>query len=542
MNIKQTAKLHNKFEIKVVNKDTGEIRQTAYAYNVVTDNYFKMRFGMLSSDISMTSSLSYIGVGTGSGTPAITDTALFTSLLHRSATTLETHYEYPTSYVTRQIKINADECNGQNITEVGLEVHYTYGLWSSDGYVLCTHAMLQDAEGHQIAIHKTDVDVVYITATFYCTFTPSGFGNNGVYPSAPNNILVKWIMNGTTELIVRSNHFPLERASQLYDLYDFTKSFTFTNGTGNFENLTWELPVMTILDSEFNNHVPSVIGIPGIGAFCFPDSSVFPDYLVEHLVLGEGDGSTKVFNIKAPLIKEGTVRIFVNNDELQEEAFEVDCESNCVDNRENYYTADMNCQMENVQFGDLLSRSPSTSYQYQDPLYWGKYPISGNVYSNTCQVKQTTPIWIDFGEAKFCNQLRIDQPSIASATLEAIRIEYSDDNENWTPVTYTRTMAQNTIYNYLWKWEGVSARYWRVYSAGYTWTYTLYYSSSSTGTRNGTTHIKSTFYLGKSVPGLTLMTAPQAGQAVDATYELEKPFKTENNIMRLTCSIQLQRG
>ena len=106
----------------------------------------------------------------------------------------------------------------------------------------------------------------------------------------------------------------------------------------------------------------------------------------------------------------------------------------------------MNCQMENVQFGNLLTRSPSTSYQYQDPLYWGKYPISGNVYPTSCQIKQATPIWIDFGEAKFCNQLRIDQPSIASATLEAIRIEYSDDNENWTPVTYTRTVSQNTIY------------------------------------------------------------------------------------------------
>ena len=164
------------------------------------------------------------------------------------------------------------------------------------------------------------------------------------------------------------------------------------------------------------------------------------------------------------------------------------------------------------------------------------------MYPTSCQIKQATPIWIDFGEAKFCNQLRIDQPSISSATLEAIRIEYSDDNESWTPVTYTRTVSQNTIYNYLWKWEGVSARYWRVYSAGYTWSYTLYYSNSSTGTRNGTTHIKSTFFLGKSVPGLTLLTAPLAGQAVDASYKLEKPFKTENNIIRLTCSIQLQRG
>jgi hypothetical protein len=45
-----------------------------------------------------------------------------------------------------------------------------------------THAMLQDSEGNQIAIAKTDVDVVYITATFYATYTPSGFGRQRCVP------------------------------------------------------------------------------------------------------------------------------------------------------------------------------------------------------------------------------------------------------------------------------------------------------------------------------------------------------------------------
>ncbi len=89
-------------------------------------------------------------------------------------TTLETVYEYPTSHTTKQIKLEATECNGSTITEVALEGYYS-GTFSSYYYIM-SHAMLQDSEGNRIAIAKTDSDVVYITATFYATCTPSGFG------------------------------------------------------------------------------------------------------------------------------------------------------------------------------------------------------------------------------------------------------------------------------------------------------------------------------------------------------------------------------
>jgi hypothetical protein len=186
MQIKEKVLLHNKFDVKVVDSRTGEVKQTATAYNVILNYYFNSR--LLDSPMYKTSDLlTYIAIGTGTGTPAITDTGLFTHLTRKAVTTLETVYEYPTSHTTRQIKLEATECNGYNITEVGFEA-YRSGTWSSY-YYLMTHAMLQDSEGNQIAIAKTDVDVVYITATFYATYTPSGFGDNGVYPVAEKIIL-----------------------------------------------------------------------------------------------------------------------------------------------------------------------------------------------------------------------------------------------------------------------------------------------------------------------------------------------------------------
>lgn len=548
MNIKQEIRRHNKFEVTVCDTVTGVVKQEAVAYNIITDDFFKMKFGVFATGndpIYPTANMTYISVGTGTGTPAITDTALFTALLHRESTLLETHYEYPTSYIVRQIKLNADEYNGQTLTEVGLEHYYTYGMWSSAGYKLCTHAMLQDAEGNQIAIAKTDTDVVFIRATFYCTFTQTGWGDNGVYPEASKNTLIQWLLHGTDSLLVRTSRYPIEHSSDLNNDYEYTKTYRVFDGRGNMTSMTFNLPEITILDTEFNTHVVKNIGIAGFGAFQFPDASAFPDYAVTRLTLGDGDGETTEYNIKCPCIKPDSVHIYVGDVEKTEGTdYTIDLESNCNDARENYHTAGMNCKMANVSFGNMSSKSPSTSYYYLDPLYWGLYRSSEYLYPANVTVNADTPIWIDFGEAKECNALRIDCKALASASIGNFRIEYSEDNEHWTAVTATReeTVYSSSYTYYKWKWEPVSARYWRCYISGYNWTYTLNYSSSSMGTRDGTTHIKSSFYLGKSKPGLVFTTPPAEGETVETSYLLNVPFKTPNNLMRIACSVQLQRG
>lgn len=546
MELKQNVKLHNKFEITVCDAKTGKEKQKAYAYNVVLDNFFKMRLRQLDGDnqAGYRNSMAYIGVGTGTGTPAATDTGLFTTLLHRSANLVEQHYEYPTSYITRQIKINADEYNGQTFTEVGLEAYYTVGMWSTPTYMLCTHAMIQDAEGNTIAISKTDTDVVYINATFYCTFTRNGFGNNGIFPTAANNIIVKYLFMGNTELIVRSGRFAAQNATDVANDYIFTKSFDFANTTGDYANMTLNLPVMTILDSEFNNHIVKNLVITGIGGFQFPDAAAFPDYNINRLVLGEGDGATTDFNIKCPLIKSGTIKIYVGDTELAASEYDVDYESNCIDARENYYTAGMKLDGIHAKFGNTASKNPDTSYQYRDPLYWGIYPVSGYVYPYYCTVTAAEPIWIDLGSAKECNRLRIDNNKINTSYVDNLKIQYSNDNETWTDAAYTRseTAFSSSIYYYTFSFAMTTARYWRVFIPNYSWNYYFYYYNSGMGTRDNTTHIKSSFFLGKSVPGLVLHTAPADGQTVEASYKIDIPFKTVNNLMRISGSVVLQRG
>lgn len=368
MKIQERAVLHNRFDVKVVEAVSGKIKQTAVGFNVITNYYFNSR--LTGSPLSKTADLfRYIAVGTGTGTPAVTDTALFSHLTRKAVTTLETVYEYPTSHTTKQIKLEATECNGSTITEVALEGYYS-GTFSSYYYIM-SHAMLQDSEGNRIAIAKTDTDVVYITATFYATCTPSGFGTNGIYPTAENNYLFRWLLTGSTDGTVRFSRYPLEYSSDMNTKYHGSKSYTFSNGTGNTTTYQYDLPVITFLDSECNNRLVKHLGVAGVGAFTFPNHEVFPPYQVNQIVIGEGDGETQEFNIKAPLIQAGTARVYLDGEELTEGTdFVVDYENNCGDWYENYHTAALTCRNTGVTFGDLASKTPSSSYDYRDPLAW----------------------------------------------------------------------------------------------------------------------------------------------------------------------------
>ena len=162
MEINTQVGLHNKFDIVLKSADTGEIRQTATAYNVVLNKYFTR----LSLNSAWPGNVA-ICVGTGSGTPAVTDNDLFTFLALKATSrgnivSVQNHKKYSTTYTST---FTETEANGL-ITEVGL----SSGTNSSSRYV-CTHAMLQNEHGQQTTINKTNTDVLIITATLFADIT-----------------------------------------------------------------------------------------------------------------------------------------------------------------------------------------------------------------------------------------------------------------------------------------------------------------------------------------------------------------------------------
>ena len=146
--------LHNKFEIEVVDIKTGKVKQKETIYNIVVNQMFTR----LCAGNTYFTGISY---GTGTGTPDVSRTGLFTYLGHKAADIIETKKDFVNNefFIRKRIQIMPEEHVGSYLTEVGV----AYGTGNS----ITTHALITDSEGHPISIYKTDLDVINIYATVY---------------------------------------------------------------------------------------------------------------------------------------------------------------------------------------------------------------------------------------------------------------------------------------------------------------------------------------------------------------------------------------
>lgn len=178
------ASIHNRFDIEVVDAKTGEVKQRAQAENVICDSWWNR----LSESKAM-----LIAFGSGAGTPSASDTTLFQQVGAKSiANTTYNKIDQinHVASVTRSVQLTESEYVGKTLTEVGLA--------TSSG-AITTHAMLQDMNGNQINILKTDTDIINIYATVYAHWKPT-YNDGSVVVSAEvyeGNNLVYFLCGGT---------------------------------------------------------------------------------------------------------------------------------------------------------------------------------------------------------------------------------------------------------------------------------------------------------------------------------------------------------
>jgi hypothetical protein len=182
-NVEMQATMHNNFVFEVVDKNTGEVKQTAKAENLVTKlgkkNFFRSLFRSSAPDMP-TAVYKIMKIGSGTGTFTDTMTAMIKEELSLATTVVNTTREITSDrlYVKKDLKaiINYNQLNGINISEVG--------LWSGKGSYdnetavgLATHAFITDSQGNPITILKTETDIIYIYATVYFTVTHNAGAN-----------------------------------------------------------------------------------------------------------------------------------------------------------------------------------------------------------------------------------------------------------------------------------------------------------------------------------------------------------------------------
>lgn len=494
--------VHNKFEIELRDAKTGELKQSAIGFNVVTNRFFTL--------LSQRSSkLGYIHLGSGTGTPKITDTSLFTFKTAKQATVVETVRAYPTSHVRKSITLGPADSAGVTFTEVG----FASGTSST---TLTTHSMLQDSEGNQIAIYKSDSDVLTVYATFYCTIA-TDTSAECVLPSLSNNALIPAIISDSyaSMTLYFSGEAPLEHSD------DITKAAITTVGissTADTTNYQWILKATRLDYTAGNSHMFSAVGIPNIAAWTLPNSTVFPNVRLTDIPVGTGDDATTEFDLPIPLIVSGSEIIRVNG---------------VVMERGTDYT--INYRQPNKDYPELLPCcDPDNVTPTGGLVGTGHGLMTWNQNSNPNSVSPTNPLIFDFGSVQTFNRITAPENWLYASTWQAYgAIDYSTDGENWTTAYsgYNRSENGRTAIDLTLR-HAVQARYWRLRVTNVSWSYDITH----------TPQLWPNLCIWKEEPGLVFTNPPADGAAIEIDCTIDRPIKNENWVLDFSCAVQFTRG
>lgn len=324
MELKQNISIHNRFDIEVIDAKTGEVKQKAKAENIILNRLWT---ALLADNGNRY--FGYIFYGSGSGTPAATDSTLFNHVAAvwvkdsevdgMSGYTYTCDLKNGTASARGMIQLDENTSVGVTITEVGIG----YGT-SADN--LCTHAMLQDMNGNPISITKTDTDIINIYATVYAHWTQIGvlyLDSEFWYSSSNRSALIKGWVLGTTKTRYSTPPFPI--------YCNFAKEGSYQyNGENNYQRNYFGSQRDATMSFDVSNkkaiftlarYAVADANAGGIGALwanCYFSqhgirlhvSDFYAGDDITGEAVGTGDGSTKTFALKFDFPEQA--KIYVN--------------------------------------------------------------------------------------------------------------------------------------------------------------------------------------------------------------------------------------
>jgi len=494
--------IHNRFDIEVRDSKTNELKQKAVSYNIVLDKFFNF---LMTNQKKML----YIHVGTGTGTPVVTRTQLFTFLGAKATSVVETQKAYPVSYIKRSIVLSPSNFVGAKITEVGLGA----SQYATD---LVTHSMLKDSEGNQIAIEKTDTDVITIYSTFYLTMSQ----NDEAYflPAPANNAIISAVLEDTylaTTLVIGA-YDTIQTADELAIKAISTKTNIYPSG--DYANKKWNFAVTRWNYNEANGHIISSIGSPNYAAWKLPNADIFPQITLTNMAVGTGDGQKLEFNCPIPKVMENSEVIRVNGvTQTRNVDYTFDYENNSAEYPELFISSDSN------NFD--VSGGNNANYNRCDFFGWNavvKNPSRG--------ANGSTPIVLDFRKDVKINRFKFPacfSPNYSGGSSAiTLKLEYSTDGVAWNQVINKSYSSMYTATDNI-SFETITARYWR------------FYAIASAGVGAGTCP---NLLLGYTTPGIVFTTPPPNGATIEMDCKIDRPIKNENWVLDFGFSVQFERG
>ena len=562
MILKVPVKFHGKYEFTLTHGD-GSVQKTT-VHNIATSN------------IVSTITKSTLCVGSGSGTPASTDTKLFTHLW----------------------QFNADNISEvQNIDNDGARIRLTYTIPATTDYVatitevgmgpsdaIYTHAMLSDAEGNPISIIKTENDRLTIVVTLelfastMLTLTKkfASFASIDLMPNLSAFLLARLISGNRYHRVLRGYASNLGYVNDRLSMAPRNIMLPYRETEVGYVNTiydkginppyaSWEadktLMQMTLHNNlrcktdAFNTHYYRYLQLSwGLQydrntissgatylmmdipyALDLKNPEIFPPQLITGITVATGDGVTADFACPMNYFQEGTDVIYKNGVALTRDVdYTIEYNANKDKLPELMYIQYTDAAQEAIKI--TSDDSLWTSGTHLQFLPENNIARNSHITYDTSRVctafNDTHPLHFDWGAARKCNCLRGYLYRYYTGTLH---VEYSTDNEAWKEVaSLSISSEKNTEANIELTWDTVEARYWRIRI-----------------TRYGTSSSKTTLayfkpggyesFLGYTNPlGIRFTIPPAENDVITMDCYTDIPFKNSNFVFNLALALTLQ--
>lgn len=508
------ASIHNRFDIEVVDAKTGEVKQKAQAFNVICDNLWANLFtGYYGYG-------TYILYGDGEGTPSEKDTRLFSNVGYVSATFAENNGGYDIdngfAWYTRTGVISESTAVGKKLTELGL----SSGNSTTD---IATHAMMQDMNGNQISIEKTDSDIINIYATVYVHWNTESSNGIKIYPyeepfkASPSQFtrnFIGWAMGMgyepyTSVQFLYGNN-PEERLT-----YAETVTVPSAGGAGgqrsrNLSTKTFTFTMDRLGASVANSELGGIRGIMVAGQYSAPsrnnqaaysvnkfaylkvDQAWFPGSTIVGESVATGDGSTSDFSTKFGYVRNGTAVVKVDGQI-------VDC---VVDYGKPHDLTNMG-----IHF-DLVS------------LKWGEAG-TWSAYEVPTVSEARTQANADYRYGRACEAIYYN-PFFAYGIKtckkwsSAVTLSVSDDMVQWVDISSAAVESLSIPEAYQ------HYKYWKLYSPG-------------TGDARGLTQMTTN----ETPSNIHFSEPPAAGSVITVDYVSDTIAKNDSNVFDFTFNVTL---
>lgn len=559
--------IHNRFDLVLTDATTGAIKQTAKAENLVCDTflpYCAMGDIIVSSYNRNQPGMRSIVLGTGTGTPSVTDRVLFNMLV--------AYYGIPTSPGWTQKRLNentysftatvtADENTANGLlTEIGLGESHAYSStdygWSTSSSTgIYTHALFTDSEGNPITIKKTNADRLTITATIYGTVVPNNTNNSvyafinsrnitsskiacdpripyvdgdGVYTSTFTNSILGSLPNSMTQNIYG---YPVS-----LPIYSVASCLSLGQSTSSKDVSTYTARATTtsrILANQQNYTYPTTVMVKSFSCdgikVILPNASVYPP---KQLTLSRiADGETTDFNFGVPELMVNDVEVYIDN--VRQNSNTYTFNGRDYTHIQGWKSYD-SLYLDNFDYTAI--RYTSSVGNNDDKLL---LPLPFNIgyyYSNIPTASEVGVFMYDFKSNYTVSAVGKYIPAGVSSSNPAVavpKLYYSNDKVSWTEVTglwesvsaYINAPQISDENPYI-QISPISARYWKVENPAIK--SRIYGDSSGNPV---TRELSCSIAFDNPKPQLKFNTPPPANSTITIKAYCEYPIKNSNWIV-----------